>query len=273
MPVLTRRAALRTLAAATAGAAAGVTAHGYLWARHDLQVVRTDLPVRGLPEALDGLRIGFVTDLHLSESVPAEDIQRAIELTAAEHPDVVVLGGDYVSYRDMRYVEPVAELVAQAHAPLGVIAILGNHDDDRAVPGALSRRGITVLRDEWMRLSRSGVSLSLAGVRFWTKKLEDIASAVAGAPPPVLLLAHDPRRIVEASAIGIPAVLSGHTHGGQVVLPGLGAIAARKFPIAAGRLTMKNTELFVSRGVGTVILPLRINCPPEIAIVTLRQMA
>jgi predicted MPP superfamily phosphohydrolase len=273
MPVLTRRAALRTLAAATAGAAAGVTAHGYLWARHDLQVVRTDLPVRGLPEAFDGLRIGFVTDLHLSESVPAEDIQRAIELTAAEHPDVVVLGGDYVSYRDMRYVEPVAELVSQARAPLGVIAILGNHDDDRAVPAALSRRGITVLRDEWMRLSRSGVSLSLAGVRFWTRKLEDIASAVAGAPPPVLLLAHDPRRIVEASAIGIPAVLSGHTHGGQVVLPGLGAIAARKFPIAAGRLTMKNTELFVSRGVGTVILPLRINCPPEVAIVTLRQMA
>lgn len=93
---------------------------------------------------------------------------------------------------------------------------------------------------------------------------------MAGAPPPVLLLAHDPRRIVEAGALGIPAVLSGHTHGGQVVLPWLGAIAARKFPIAAGRLTMKGSELFVSRGVGTVILPIRINCPPEVAIVTLR---
>ena len=233
-------------------------------------MVRTDLPVTGLPQALDGLRIGFVTDLHLSESVPADDIQRALAMTAAERPDLLVLGGDYVSYQDMRYVEPVAELLAGASAPLGVVAILGNHDDDRAVPAALARRHITVLRDDWMRLTRGAQSLSLAGVRFWTKKQDDIAAAVAGAPAPILLLAHDPRRIVEASALGIPAVLSGHTHGGQVVLPGLGAIAARKFPIAAGRLTMKNTELFVSRGVGTVILPLRINCPPEVAIVTLR---
>jgi len=271
MPSVTRRAALRAIGAVTAGAAAGGTAHGYLWERHALQVVRTDLPVGGLPEGFEGLRIGFVTDLHLSESVPAHDIERALTLTAAEHPDLLVLGGDYVSYQDMRYVEPVAELLAQARAPLGVVAILGNHDDDRAVPAALGRRGITVLRDAWMPLTRSGTSLSLAGVRFWTKKLEDIAAAVAGAPAPVLLLAHDPRRIVEASALGIPAVLSGHTHGGQVVLPGLGAIAARKFPVAAGRLTMKSTELFVSRGVGTVILPVRINCPPEVAIVTLRR--
>jgi uncharacterized protein len=273
MPGVTRRAALRTLVAATAGGAAGVTAHGYVWARHALQVVRSDLPVRGLARELDGLRIGFITDLHLSESVPADDIQRALTLTANEAPDLIVLGGDYVSYQDMRYVDPVAELLAQARAPLGVIAILGNHDDDRAVPAALARRGIAVLRDGWMPLSRSGASLSLAGVRFWTKKREDIAAAIAGAPAPVLLLAHDPRRVVEASALGIPAVLSGHTHGGQVVLPGLGAIAARKFPIAAGRLTVKRTELFVSRGVGTVILPLRINCPPEIAIVTLRGVA
>jgi predicted MPP superfamily phosphohydrolase len=273
MPAMSRRAALRTLAAMTAGASAGVTAHGYFFERHALQVVRTDLPVAGLPPGLDGLRVGFVTDLHLSESVPADDIQRALALAAAERPDVVVFGGDYVSYQDMRYVEPVAELLATANAPLGVIAILGNHDDDRAVPAALARRGITVLRDGWMRLSRSGASLSLAGVRFWTKKRDDIAAAISGAPAPVVLLAHDPRRVVEASVLGIPAVLSGHTHGGQVVLPGLGAVAARKFPIAAGRLTVNGTELFVSRGVGTVILPIRINCPPEIAIVTLRGRA
>jgi len=269
MSAISRRAALRTLAAVTAGASAGVAAHGYFFERHALQVVRTDLPVAGLPTGLEGLRIGFVTDLHLSESVPADDIERALLLTTAEKPDLLVLGGDYVSYRDMRYVEPVAELLSAARAPLGVIAILGNHDDDRVVPAALARRGIRVLRDEWMPLARGDASLSLAGVRFWTKKQEQVAEAIAGAPPPVVLLAHDPRRIVEASALGIPAVLSGHTHGGQVVLPGLGAIAARKFPIAAGRLTLKGTELFVSRGVGTVILPLRINCPPDVAIVTL----
>ena len=273
MAELTRRAALRTLGATAVGAAVGVAGHGYVWERHDLQVVRSDLPVKGLPAGFEGLRIGFVTDLHLSESVPAADIERALALTAAEHPDLLVFGGDYVTYQDMRYVDPVADLLATVQAPLGAIAILGNHDDDRAVPAALARRGISVLRDAWTRLTRAGDSLSLAGVRFWTRRQADIADAIAGAPAPVLLLAHDPRRVVEASALGIPAVLSGHTHGGQVVLPVLGAVAARKFPIAAGRLTVKETELFVSRGVGTVILPIRINCPPEIAIVTLRRPA
>jgi len=79
-------------------------------------------------------------------------------------------------------------------------------------------------------------------------------------------------RVIEARALGIPAVLSGHTHGGQIVLPVVGALAARKFPVAAGRLSTKGTELYVSAGVGTVILPVRINCPPEVALVTLRRM-
>src|SRR5580765_1418634 len=196
MPAISRRAALRTLVAGGVGVSAGVTAHGYFFGRHALQVVRTDLPVTGLPAGLEGLRIGFVTDLHLSESVPAEDIERALLLTAAEKPDLLVFGGDYVSYRDTRYVEPVAELLSGARAPLGVVAILGNHDDDRVVPAALARRGIRVLRDEWMPLAQGGASLSLAGVRFWTKKQDQVAEAIAGAPPPVLLLAHDPRRIV-----------------------------------------------------------------------------
>ena len=84
------------------------------------------------------------------------------------------------------------------------------------------------------------------------------------------LLAHDPRRITEASALGVPLVLSGHTHGGQVVLPGLGAIAAQKFPIAAGTARQGATTLFVSRGIGTVYVPVRINCPPEVSLLTLR---
>ena len=160
-----------------------------------------------------------------------------------------------MSYQDTQYVEPVAELLSAAHAPLGVIAILGNHDDDRVVPAALSRRGITVLKDARTRLTRNGASLEIAGVRFWTKTLNEVAGVVAGARGPVLLLAHDPRRVIEARALGIPAVLSGHTHGGQVVLPVVGALAARKFPVAAGRLSVNGTELYVSAGVGTVILP------------------
>ena len=85
-----------------------------------------------------------------------------------------------------------------------------------------------------------------------------------------MLIAHDPRRLVEAAALDVQLVLSGHTHGGQVIVPGLGAVAGRKFPVLAGSATRDNTSIFVSRGVGTVYLPVRINCPPDVAVLTLR---
>ena len=85
------------------------------------------------------------------------------------------------------------------------------------------------------------------------------------------MLFRSPRRLTEAAALNIPLVLSGHTHGGQVVLPAVGAIAAQKFPVVAGFGREASTTLFVSRGVGTVYVPVRINCPPEVAVLTLRQ--
>jgi len=85
-----------------------------------------------------------------------------------------------------------------------------------------------------------------------------------------VLLAHDPRRLTEASALNIPLVLSGHTHGGQVVLPIVGALAAQKFPVVWGIGRRDRTTMFVSRGVGTIYLPVRVNCPPEVAILTLQ---
>ena len=85
-----------------------------------------------------------------------------------------------------------------------------------------------------------------------------------------ILLAHDPRRLTEAAALNVPLVLSGHTHGGQIVLPVVGAIAAQKFPIVAGIGRRDRSTLFVSRGVGTIYVPVRINCPPEVALLTLQ---
>jgi predicted MPP superfamily phosphohydrolase len=113
-------------------------------------------------------------------------------------------------------------------------------------------------------------TLTLAGIRFWTRRLSDIRSVVSGANGTVILLAHDPRRFTEAAALNVPLVLSGHTHGGQVVLPVLGAIAAQKFPVVAGTARQQKTTLFVSRGLGTVYVPVRVNCPPEVAILTLQ---
>jgi predicted MPP superfamily phosphohydrolase len=144
-------------------------------------------------------------------------------------------------------VDPVAELLALLQASHGVFAILGNHDDERAVTEALTRRGVTVLKDTRTRLGVRGESLELAGVRFWTRRPEDIARVLRGAAGATLLLAHDPRRLTEAAALNVPAVLSGHTHGGQVVLPGLDRATRRRFPVLQG-LGAKNDTDLQSRG-------------------------
>lgn len=268
---VTRRAALKGVIATTVGAVTGASVYGVAYERHALTLVESQLPVAGLPNALDGLRIAFLTDIHHSEMVSADDVQRAVELTGQTRPDLIVLGGDYVTWGDRAYVGPVAELLGALHAPNGIFAILGNHDDDRDLPAALAAQHITVLRDARTTITIRGESLDLVGIRFWTRRAEDIARLVKGAQSTVLLLAHDPRRLTEAAQVGIPGVLSGHTHGGQVVLPGVGALARRNFPVLAGLGLRERTSIFVSRGIGTVYVPVRINCPPEVAVITLRS--
>jgi uncharacterized protein len=266
---VTRRAVLKSLTAAGLGAAAGLVAHGTLYERHALRMVHATLPVSGLRPAHQGLRIGFLTDLHHSQFVSQADIARAVDLVLGERPDLVVLGGDYVSNRSRRYMRPCAEALAPLRAPHGVFAILGNHDDEREMPAALTARGFEVLKDDRTERVINGDPLVLAGIQFWNRQARDIARVVGPSAATTLLLAHDPRRLTEAAALAVPAVISGHTHGGQVVLPGLGAIAARRFPHLAGLAEENGTSLFVSRGVGTVYVPLRIDCPPEVAIITL----
>ena len=115
--------------------------------------------------------------------------------------------------------------------------------------------------------------MDFAGIRYWTHKVGDVAHVLRGAVPYAILLAHTPKRLVEAQQLAVPAVISGHTHGGQIVLPGVGAIAAREFPVVAGFERREGTSIFVSRGVGTVYVPIRINCPPEVAVLTLEPAA
>ena len=271
--VLSRRAAIKGVLVTAVGAVTGAGTYGVGYERLHLGLTYAELPVSGLAPALDGLRIGLITDIHHSQMVSAELVTRAVALVRAQLPDLIVLGGDYVTWGDKDYVEPVAELLAPLSAPHGVFAILGNHDNDRDMPAALTARGITVLRDARTRLEIRSEGLELAGIRFWTRKPEDIARVLRRAKDTVLLLAHDPRRLTEAAALDVPAVLSGHTHGGQIVVPGFGALARRNFPVLAGLATRDNTSMFVSRGVGTVYVPVRINCPPEVAIVTLRRQS
>jgi predicted MPP superfamily phosphohydrolase len=268
---LTRRDFLRSATVVTTGALTGVAAYGVAYERHQLDRIVRDVAVRGLPPALDGLRIGMITDVHHSSVVPADDVARAVAVLKEAAPDIVVLGGDYVSFFDRRYVGAVAELLAPlAGAPHGSFAVLGNHDDEREMPAALTARGFTVLKDQRTSLMVRGEPLDIAGIRFWTRSPGEIADVLKGTGGTTVLLAHDPRRLVEAAALDVQLVLSGHTHGGQVIVPAIGPIAGRKFPVLAGYATRENTSLFVSKGVGTVYVPVRINCPPDVAVLTLR---
>jgi predicted MPP superfamily phosphohydrolase len=268
---ISRRTALKAFLATGIGTVTGGAAYGYLYGREALELTQATVAVDGLPAALSGLRIGLMTDVHRSQWVAHDDVRRAVSLMMSASPDLIVLGGDYVTWGDRHYVGPSAESLSGLSARFGVFGILGNHDDDHDMPAALAKQGVQMLRDARTRLVINGEPLELAGIRFWTKRPSDIATVLKGAKGPVILLAHDPRRLSEAAALNIPLVLSGHTHGGQVVLPVLGAVAARKFPVVAGVGRRQRTTMFVSRGLGTVYVPMRVNCPPEVALLTLQS--
>ena len=269
----TRRTALKAVTALAVGTVTGLNAEELVLGRGRLEITRQEVPVRGFPAELDGVTIGLLTDLHRSEMVPRDLIERAVDAALDARPDLIVLGGDYVTWKDRGYVDSAAESVARLRAPAGVYAVLGNHDDDRSMAGALERRGVEVLRDQRTRIALRRVPVDLVGIRFWTRRASEIATIVDRGHAARILLAHDPRRVKEAAELEFPLVLSGHTHGGQVVLPGLGAIAARRFPVLQGLAIRDGTSLFVSRGIGTVYVPVRYRCPPEVAVLTLRRAA
>lgn len=253
-------------AAVGAGAAVG----GASWSVHEhntLGVTAAVLPVDGLPESFNNFKIALLTDLHRSALVSDDLIDRAVTAAMAERPDLIVLGGDFITNFDTRFAGPLSDLLGRLAAPAGVLAVLGNHDDERAVPAALTAAGIRVLRNQRMRLDMGGQSVDFLGIEFWTRGARVGALIDHEAMP--ILLAHDPRRLAEAQELNIPLVLSGHTHGGQVVLPLIGPFNQFRFPITQGTLHEEGTTLFVSRGVGAIYLPVRLNCPPEVAMLTL----
>jgi uncharacterized protein len=266
----TRRDVLKTLLAGGIGLAAGAGGYGYLYWRHALEVTRATVSVVGLPPALAGFRIGLLTDLHRSRWVSHDDIEHAVAMLLREQPHLIIIGGDFVTWGDRHYVNPSAEALATLAAPHGVFGILGNHDDDRDMPAALAAQGVEMLKDARTRIVARGTAIDLIGIRYWTRRLSDIAPLVRAATGFPILLAHDPRRLAEAADLNVPLVLSGHTHGGQVVLPLVGAVAAQKFPVLAGVGRRAHTTVFVSRGVGTVYVPVRVSCPPEVAVLTLQ---
>jgi uncharacterized protein len=223
-----------------------------------------------LPEVFSGLRIVQISDIHHGLFLPEQWLAEAVQQTNRLRADIVVLTGDFVTYSRAN-IEPAAEILSRLRARYGVLAVLGNHDfrvGADAVTSALRRKHIEVLRNQHIAIQFGGSSLYVAGVDDYGYGA-DVRRAVRGVPrdSATVLLAHNPRIIHLASRHGVSLVLSGHTHGGQVNLPLLGTVYGRsperlRYKIGWDRLGP--TQIYVSRGIGTIVLPWRLRCPAEI---------
>jgi predicted MPP superfamily phosphohydrolase len=230
-----------------------------------------------LPPRFDGFTILHLSDLHIDTNGPA--VARALPLLAGLDYDLCVLTGDY---RGRTYGPWAATMAGIArlrrHLRDPVYAVLGNHDTIRMVP-AFEALGIRVLVNETVALMRGEERIYLAGIDDAYKyRLHDIAAAAAPIPPGAfsILLSHTPEVYERAAAAGFDLILCGHTHGGQICLPGAvpitrgGAMPRR---IAAGPWRYRGMAGYTSTGLGSSVVPVRFNCPPEIALHRLRRAA
>lgn len=241
-----------------------------------IEVTHRQLELARLPAAFTGLRLVQLSDIHHGLYMPLERVAQAVELANRLEPDLIGLTGDFVS-NSPNYIEPVAEVLGRLRAPLGVFAVLGNHDyrvgADR-VAAALERHGIEVLRNRQVRIPRDSASLFVAGVDDLRSGDDNLHQALHGidSRATTFLLCHNPAILPSAAAYGVELVLSGHTHGGQVGLPRLRRLAAARglrFPLGHGWRQLNGTQQYISRGLGTVVLPIRFRCPAEIPLLRL----
>ncbi len=235
-----------------------------------IAVTKQRIWLNGLPDAFRGFRILHLSDIHHSLFVGLDKVAAVVELSNFLKPDLIALTGDFITY-SRASIEPVTEILGSLHAPAGVFAVLGNHDfrvGADAIERALRRRRISVLRNRHIQLRENGDTLHVAGVDDFGYGA-DLVRALRGIPShaPTVLLAHNPRLIHAAACHGVGLMLAGHTHGGQVNLPLLGSVYGRtpeqlRFKVGWDRLGA--TQIYVSRGIGTIVLPWRWRCPAEI---------
>lgn len=236
-----------------------------------------------MPPAFNGFKIAFLSDVHYgSAGVSAALVERALDLAMAERPDVLCFGGDLITGWSARKSLPeFLSIVRSASAPQGVFGILGNHEFNWGESGAMrefERSSIRILRNETVFLTRGRDSLPMVGLdnlfdRTWDavrRSVSDIEKY-----PDCIVLEHTPdfADVLARSAFrGV--LLSGHTHGGQILLPLLGqTMTASRFGLdyVAGLYPAGRGLMYVTRGVGAVLVPMRIGCPPEVTIVELSK--
>jgi len=238
---------------------------------------RISVPAPADHAPLAGMRIGFLADTHVGPFISSDDLRRATNLLAREQPDLILLGGDYVS-ESARYTTPAVEVLQELarQAPLGGYAVLGNHDlsvSRTRVGDALRAVGIPVLRNQAIRVPYGGDELWIAGIDETLlgdpQPEETFAQVTSGAA--AVALWHEPQFAEQAAAQGAFLQLSGHTHGGQIRIPGVGPVGlpvhGKRF--VSGLAHAGSMAIYTARGVGVYRPPLRFNCPPEVTLITL----
>ena len=229
------------------------------------------------------LRIAHITDLHIGPLLRGHALRRLIEKVNALDPDLVVITGDIFDF-DPEFIEEGCRELSALRGRLGVFAVLGNHDvytgADAVAAGIDRLTSIRLLRDEWALLESGGEQLCLVGLedtgKGWRERdAEDPTLVRLACEAPrgdaQLLLAHRPSFFRQAARLGFPAILAGHTHGGQLSLPFLASWNPSRLIArwTRGLYADGGTVLYVNRGIGVAGLPLRLNCPREIALIRL----
>jgi len=251
------------------------------------RVVRKDFVLPRLPERLSGFTIALLADFHYDPYFSVHPLHAAIPMVNELGPDLIALAGDFVSMpmvgdesKAADEAEPCARVLRQLNAPHGLWAVLGNHDDhtDRErVTRALEAENIRVLANQSEAIERGGARVWLVGVTDVLGGRADLSKALSGVPAAesVILMAHEPDFADEAARFPIDLQLSGHSHGGQIRIPLLPPFylppLAKKY--VWGEYHIGPLTLYTNAGLGTVDLPVRLNCPPEITLITLRSSA
>jgi predicted MPP superfamily phosphohydrolase len=281
--LLTRRRFFgRFLIGASAVAAIG-SVDGFFLEPRNLVSEHIEVRLARLPEEFHGFRIAQISDIHFGPYMGKAGLERALQLAQSFRPDLLALTGDFVSHPfggsngpfGAHYAEPCADVLA-AVTGIPMLAILGNHDhwnNPGIVEGALQERGIPVLRNRSIPLERGRSRIWIAGVDDALVEAADLDKALHNVPlsETTLLLAHEPDFADYAARFPVDLQLSGHSHGGQVRLPGIGALVlpklAKKYPVGLNQVG--SLQVYTNRGLGVINPPVRFYCPPEVTFVTL----
>jgi uncharacterized protein len=247
-------------------------------------LVRVEVPLARLPKAFDGFTIAHLSDFHY-DAFSITPIEKAVRIVNGLNPDLVVLTGDFVTTsvfstkpepEAAKAAEPCARLLRDLRSRLGSFAVLGNHDvaaNPHFIREALQAQGISVLRNRSQVMEREQSRLWLCGLDSIDTH-PPLEKSLRGVPSNecVVLCIHEPDFADRASRYPVDLQLSGHSHGGQIWIPGIGAFwlpaYARKYP--RGQYRVGGLSLYTNIGLGTIRIPMRVNCVPEVTLITLR---